>query len=588
MSASLSTVPHGLRLDSGNPLSSGHQTLSPFGEKLIAAGLLSRSELESALQEQTSRGRRIGEVLTELGLVDEQQLLPLLAEQIGIPGVRLREGLVDPVAVRMLPRAMAEKLVVLALFKVRHELTVAMADPQDLDAIDRMQRLTGCVIRPVLALRTNLLKLLPRCYDNEFSIDSVTAGVDTDAVEVELHSEAIDLDSMRLDQLGENSPAVSMVNYAIIQAIRQGASDIHIEPGARHTSVRFRVDGLLREVLRPRRELHPAIVSRIKVMAKLDIAEHRQPQDGRIHIRLERREIDLRVSTLPTVLGEKVVLRVLDRQRVNFDLQRLGMDPRTLASLHRMLHRPHGLFLTCGPTGSGKTTTLYSAIELLKGPTRNVVTVEDPVEYQLELINQVQVNHEQGMSFATALRSILRQDPDIVLLGEIRDHETAEVAVQAALTGHLVLSTLHTNDAAGAITRLEDMGVERFKISAALVGVVAQRLVRTVCPHCRTTHYPSAQLLQELHYQGDPRRPFVRGTGCIKCFDTGFQGRAGIYEILEINSEIRELLSHGKSMEEIRAAQRRAGGRSLLEEGLRLAENEMTSLEEVGRVALFE
>ncbi len=475
---------------------------TPFGERLVSAGLLSRSELDGALQKQSAGGQRLGEILAELGLVDEQELLPLLAEQLGVPAVRLRDGLVDPVAVRLVPRAIAERYCALAMFRVRDELTIAMADPQDLDAIDRISRLTGLRLRPVLALRSNLIKLLPRCYDDEFSIDAVTAGVDVDSVEVELNSEAIDLDAMRIDQLGENSPAVSMVNYAIIQAIRQGASDIHIEPGARHTAVRFRVDGLLREVLRPRRELHPAIVSRIKVMAKLDIAEHRQPQDGRIHIRLERREIDLRVSTLPTVLGEKVVLRVLDRQRVTFDLQRLGMNPNALMSLQRMLHRPHGLFLACGPTGSGKTTTLYSAIEALKGTTRNVVTVEDPVEYQLELINQVQVNHEQGLTFAAALRSILRQDPDIVLLGEIRDRETAEVAVQAALTGHLVLSTLHTNDAAGAITRLRDMGVEQFKIAAALVGVVAQRLVRTVCPHCRTTHYPPAQMLSELRYNG--------------------------------------------------------------------------------------
>jgi type IV pilus assembly protein PilB len=560
-----------------------------LGERLLSAGLISREELSTALQEQLSRGSRIGEVLTEMGLIQEQELVPLLAEQLDLPGVRLRDGMIDPTAVRLIPRNIAERYALLAMFKVRQELTVAMADPRDLDAIDRIERTTGLTVRPVLAVRSNILKLLPRCYDQEFSIDEMTAGVDMDSMEaVEVHTEAIDLDSLRLDQLGENSPAVSMVNFAIIQAIRQGASDIHIEAGPRHTCVRFRVDGVLREVLRPRRELHPAIVSRIKVMAKLDIAEHRLPQDGRIHIRLERREIDLRVSTLPTIVGEKVVLRVLDKQRVSFDLRKLGFENKSLVDTLRMLNRPHGLFIVCGPTGSGKTTTLYSAIEHLKGPQRNVVTVEDPVEYQLEMINQVPVGSEHGLTFATALRSILRQDPDVILVGEIRDRETAEIAVQAALTGHLVLSTLHTNDAAGAITRLQDMGIEQFKIAASLVGIVAQRLLRTVCPHCRTAHYPSAQLLQELRYRGDQRRAFIRGTGCVKCFDTGFQGRAGIYEILEITPEIRELLGQGEGADGVRRAHRRAGGQSLLDEGIRLAEGELTSLEEVGRVALFD
>ena len=274
---------------------------------------------------------------------------------------------------------------------------------------------------------------------------------------------------------------INLVNYAIIQAVRQGASDIHIEAGQKNTSIRFRIDGSLREVMKPRKDMHPAIVSRIKVMAKLDIAEHRQPQDGRFHVRINRRDIDLRVSTLPTVLGEKVVMRVLDRQNVTFDLNQLGLPNDSLSTVRRMLSRPHGLVLVTGPTGSGKTTTLYSAIELIKGVERNVITVEDPVEYQLELINQVQVQSDSGVSFAHALRSILRQDPDVIMVGEIRDRETAETAIQAALTGHLVLSTLHTNDSAAAITRLVDMGVERFKIAASLVGVVAQRLMRNLC-----------------------------------------------------------------------------------------------------------
>ncbi|MEZ6090882.1 MAG: GspE/PulE family protein [Pirellulaceae bacterium] len=565
-----------------------HRNLAslPLGEQLVAAGMLTPSELDTALQEQTSRGKRLGEVLSELGFVEESTLLPLLAAQMDVPAVRLREGLVDPEVVKLIPREAAERLVVLALFRVGDELTVAMADPQALDKIDQITRLTGYCVRPVLALQGNIQRLLQRCYEEDFSVDDVTASVDVDAIE--LDDQTIDLDLHGVKELAEGSPVVNLVNYAVIQAVRQGASDIHIEPGQKNTSIRFRVDGQLREVLRPRKDLHPAIVSRIKVMAKLDIAEHRMPQDGRIHVRIERREIDLRVSTLPTVLGEKVVLRVLDRQSITFDLNRLGVPSTQLEGVRRMLNRPHGLVLVTGPTGSGKTTTLYSAIELIKGIHRNVVTVEDPVEYQLELINQVQVHADQGMTFAEALRSILRQDPDVILVGEIRDAETAEVAIQAALTGHLVLSTLHTNDSAGAITRLQDMGIENFKISAAVVGVIAQRLVRTICPHCRTSHYPPAQLLAELHYQGDVRRQFVRGAGCTKCFDSGYQGRRGIYEVLELNPALRSVIDSTADAQAIRRWREENGCSSLLDEGLRLAEAGETSLEEVGRVALFD
>ena len=334
--------------------------------------------------------------------------------------------------------------------------------------------------------------------------------------------------------------------------------------------------------MRPRRDLHSAIVSRIKVMAKLDIAEHRQPQDGRLHVRIARREIDLRVSTLPTVLGEKVVMRVLDRKNITFDLNKLGLPNESLEIMRSMLSRPHGLVLVTGPTGSGKTTTLYSAIELIKGIERNVITVEDPVEYQLELINQVQVQSENGMTFAQALRSILRQDPDVIMVGEIRDRETAETAIQAALTGHLVLSTLHTNDSVSAITRLIDMGVERFKIAASLVGVVAQRLIRNLCENCRESYYPSAKLLDELEYTGNTRHPFARSRGCSQCFEVGYRGRTGIYELLPCDAELRELINTNATLDQLRQAHH---GPSLLREGMRLAEAGITSLEEVGRVA---
>ena len=439
----------------------------PLGRRLVEAGLIREDQLETALAHQESederlralaeqsgkatqgrtrqtRFKRLGEVVAELGLVDEGRLLPMLGEQLGVEGVRMREGLIDPVAVRLVPREYAERLKVLPLMRVRDELTVAMSDPQDLAAIDTLARVSGCRIRPVFTLRTGIERLLPRCYEEDFTVDSVTADLDVE--QLELEADTIDLDLHGTQQMAEGSPVINLVNYAIIQAVRQGASDIHIEAGQKNTSVRFRIDGSLREVMKPRKDMHAAIVSRIKVMAKLDIAEHRQPQDGRLHVRISRRDIDLRVSTLPTVLGEKVVMRVLDRQNVTFDLNKLGLPNESLSTMRRMLGRPHGLVLVTGPTGSGKTTTLYSAIDLIKGVERNVITVEDPVEYQLELINQVQVQNDSGVTFAQALRSILRQDPDVIMVGEIRDRETAETAIQAALTGHLVLSTLHTND----------------------------------------------------------------------------------------------------------------------------------------------
>lgn len=558
----------------------------PLGDRLVRAGLLTSDELDSALLEQSARQTRLGETLIELGFVSENELLPLMGQHLGVPSVRLREGLIDPEVVRVIPRSLADASHSIALFRVRDTLTVAMSEPQDLTVIDEIERITGLRVNPVLSLRTTIEKLLPRCYEEDFSVDAVTADMDQDAVEVENQTIEVRLDD--LQAMADGSPVISLVNYVIVHAVRQGSSDIHIEPGPSHTLVRFRVDGQLREVLRPRSDIHPAIVSRIKVMAKMDIAEHRIPQDGRIRVRVEGREIDLRVSTLPTVLGEKVVMRVLDRRNVTFNLDELGVPDHQLSSIKGMLARPHGLVLVTGPTGSGKTTTLYSAMELIKSVTHNIVTVEDPVEYQLELINQVQASSSRSMTFANALRSILRQDPDVIMVGEIRDAETAEVAIQAALTGHLVLSTLHTNDSCGAVTRLLDMGVAPFKISAALVGVVAQRLVRTICSNCRTHYYPTDDYLRMLNYAGDSRRSFQRGEGCSECFDTGFRGRRGIYEVMTANPEIRQLINQDPDLERLKSVHRRTGGTSLMEEGIRLAEEGQTSLEEIARVAFFE
>jgi type IV pilus assembly protein PilB len=558
---------------------------APLGERLVEAGLIERAQLETALSRQAENKQRLGETLLELGFVTEDELLPFIELQTGVPAVRLREGLLDPVAVRLLPRTFAERLSSIALFRVHNELTVATDDPLDLERIDRIETATGLTVRPVFAFKAAIDRITRRAYDDDFRVDAVTADLDDSAVELR---NDVEVDVSSVHQLVEGSPVINLVNYLVLQAVRKGASDIHIEPGRKSATVRYRVDGQLVEVLRPRRDIYPTIVSRIKVMAKMDIAEHRMPQDGRCQVVADGKEVDLRISTLPTVLGEKVVMRVLDKGRLTFNLGELGMPPGVLTVVKDLLRKPYGLMLVTGPTGSGKTTTLYSALELIKSVHRNIVTVEDPVEYQIELINQVQVESGRGMGFPGALRSILRQDPDVIMVGEIRDPETAQVAVQAALTGHLVLSTLHTNDSAGAIMRLMDMGVESYKLAAALVGVVAQRLVRTICQNCKTTYYASAEYLDALHFTGDKRRSWAKGEGCRDCFDTGFHGRKGIYEVLPSAPELRRLIARDAPVDAIRGWLTENGHDTLLQGGMRLAELEETSLEEVARVAFFE
>ena len=556
----------------------------PLGQRLLRAGLIDEEQLEKALELHGNHGLRLGEALVSLGLLTETDLLPLIGHQLDFPWAKLREGLVDPEIVRIIPRDIAEQLSCLALFKVHSQLTVAMAEPQNLETVDLLEELTGLTIRPVLSLKSSIDRLLPRCYEEDFKVDALTADLDGGAIE--LKSEEVFFDTDSIQVLADGSPVINLVNYLIVQAVRQGASDIHIEPSQRSSIIRFRVDGRLREILKPRRYMHPAVVSRIKVMAKLDIAEQRKSQDGRFHVRVDDREVDMRVSALPTVLGEKVVMRVLDRSSITFDLDKLGMPENRLSTIRKILHRPHGLVLVTGPTGSGKTTTLYSAVETIKHSGCNVVTVEDPVEYQLDLVNQVQVNSARQMTFASALRSILRQDPDIILVGEIRDAETAEVAIQAALTGHLVLSTLHTNDSASTITRLRDMGIPPYKISASLAGIIAQRLIRKVCPKCRSSYYPTADQAELVGYEEMPNKPFTRGSGCDHCFDTGYTGRQGIYEVLAVDSRVRDLIAGEGAISEFKRQLKNQGSATLLEEARTLAEAGVTTIEEAIRVAM--
>lgn len=554
------------------------------GEALVAQGALSQDQLDDALSKQRSTGEMLGSMLVDDGVISASTLVLALAKCLDVRGVQLRHGLIDPALLKLIGDEQAERLKAIPLFKVRDVLTVAMAEPRSLPTIDRLKQLTGCKIRPVLALEANILEYIKKYAGGNVDIDAFLTSLAESDVEVVERESVDDGPTTDLDHMVEGSPIVNLVNVALLTAVKDGASDIHIEPDKRGTRVRYRIDGMLRDLMKPPPGMHAAIVSRVKVIGKMDIAEKRLPQEGRVRIVAEGREIDLRVSSIPTLLGEKLVVRVLDKENLHVRMEDLGFRSDSLSTFKHVLNRPHGLVLVTGPTGSGKTTTLYSALDLLRSPERNIVTVEDPVEYQLDMVNQIQAQESIGLGFGRALRSILRQDPDVIMIGEIRDEETAHVAVQAALTGHVVLATLHTNDAPGAAARLLDMGVEPYLLSSALNGAVAQRLARTICPACETKYYPSEQVLSDAGLPNETGRPFRKGAGCQQCHDSGFQGRLGVYEVMEVTPEIRRLVHRGAATHEIRDEMRRLGGISLREEGVLLALAGKTSLEEVLRV----
>jgi len=568
-------------IPSPNPGVSGKPRL---GDQLVKDGIISAEQLTSALREQQKSSRMLGELLVDKGVISSGTLVRTLAKCIDVPGCQLRHGLIDPQIFKLIGAEEAERLRVMPMFKVRDTLTVAMAEPQSLPVIDRLRTLTKCRVRPVLALEANILEFVKKYAGGEVSVDSfLTSLVDSDLEVIERES-VDDGPATDLDKLVAGAPIINLVNVAMLTSVRDKASDIHIEPDKRGTRIRYRIDGSLRDLMKPPLGMHAAIVSRIKVIGKMDIAEKRLPQEGRVRIVAEGREIDLRVSSMPTLLGEKIVVRILDKSNLRVRLSDLGFRQETLEAFTRMLRRPHGLVLVTGPTGSGKTTTLYSALDLIRSPEVNIVTVEDPVEYQLDLINQIQVQDAIGLTFARALRSILRQDPDVIMVGEIRDQETARVAVQAALTGHLVLATLHTNDAPGTIARLTDMGIENYLLSSAMNGVVAQRLARTICANCASKYFPAEHVLADAGLADQTGRPFRKGGGCRHCHDSGFKGRLGVYEVMEVSPELKRLIHHGAPTHELRAKMRQSGTLTLREEGVLLASEGRTSLEEVLRV----
>jgi general secretion pathway protein E len=539
-----------------------------LGEMLIERGQIEAEDLERALELQQERGDKLGKILVDMGFIALRDVLAALSEQLNIPLATLDEP--PPAAAEiegLSPRFMRQSRF-FPLAVQNSTLTIAMADPLDFETIAAVRAFSGLKIQTALAFEQDVLDAIDKHYGEAAKQAS---DADSDAAQA-----SEDLEHLR--DMASEAPVIRLVNAMIAQAIEQRASDIHIEPFEKEFRVRFRVDGVLFNQEAPPRELKSAIISRLKLMAKLNIAERRLPQDGRIKIKILGREVDLRVSTLPTLYGESVVMRLLDRSAGDFyDLRRLGFDDTMLSRMEHFTSLPHGIFLVTGPTGSGKSTTLYSALKRINLPDKKIITIEDPVEYQMDGINQIHVNPQIGLTFASGLRHIVRQDPDVIMVGEIRDRETADVAIRAALTGHLVFSTLHTNDAPSAITRLTDMGVENYLLTSSLVAVLAQRLVRLVCTHCKTS---SGMVISP---EGE-RLESWRGAGCERCNGSGYVGRMGIFEMMELNDELRTRIMANEDASLLTQASRRYGMRNLREDGWRKIRMGLTTVAEVMRV----
>jgi type IV pilus assembly protein PilB len=566
---------------------SSQSRIDPIGSVLLTRGVITEDQLSQAIEIQRESRGRLGRILVEMGAVSERELARAVAQQWGLPFAELSDDSANPEMARLIPAALAQRHGVIAIERTPDRVVVAMADPANVVAIDDVRLLTGLEVDIIIASADDITRAQSRLQGIDAEMEALLKGAP--APESEVMDDPAGTDEVaveRLRSMVEEAPIVRVVNQIIHQAVRAGASDIHLEPHRREVKVRFRVDGQLQDIMAPPKQIQAALISRVKILASLDIAERRLPQDGHIHLRLEGKEFDLRVSTLPTVLGEKIVIRVLDQSSTRVALGRIGMPNELLAAWEGLITKPHGMVIVTGPTGSGKTTTLYTALERINTPERNIVSVEDPVEYQIPRVNQVQVNVRAGLTFAGGLRSILRQDPDIVLIGEIRDRETAQIAVQASMTGHLVLTTLHTNDAPGAATRLADMGVEPFLVTASLTGVLAQRLVRVICPQCKEAYTPPADALRRLGLDAAHRRELrlYRGRGCDFCRGTGYRGRIGVFELMVMTDRLRALVLSGASADQLRAAAREDGMRLMRQDGVEKVLEGVTTVEELLRV----
>ncbi|MDP8237042.1 MAG: type II secretion system ATPase GspE [Candidatus Erginobacter occultus] len=556
-------------------------------EILLEEGAIDDETLAKARARQSgpARGQAIGDILLELGAINQEQYRRALGRQLNLPYLEsLSEEMVDKEIISRVPINFLLAHQLIPLQEENGVVRVAMANPLEVQPLDDLRLLLEKEVTPVVSPPDEIVRIANRSYGHaEGAAEAVMEGMEEDeaAEQVTVADQAEDL----LD-IASKAPVIKLVNLILFEAAKARASDIHIEPFEKELRVRYRIDGVLYEALTPPKQYQSAITSRIKIMANLNIAEKRLPQDGRIKIRITDREIDLRVSLIPVSFGERIVLRLLDRSAQIYSLHDLGMSDDRLALFARLLKLTHGIILVTGPTGSGKTTTLYAALSAVNSQEQNIITVEDPVEYQMAGIGQIQANPKIGLTFASGLRSILRQDPDVVLIGEMRDHETAEIAIQASLTGHLVFSTLHTNDASGAITRLVDMGVEAYLVSSSVVGIMAQRLVRTICPHCRESFRPEEEALKEIGLTLDdiPEKTLYRGRGCDKCFQSGYMGRSGIFEILLIDDEIRRMVLERTNTGVIKKAALRKGMRTLRMDGARQVREGNTTIEEVVRV----
>jgi len=550
-----------------------------LGELLVTFGVITQDQLEIALAEQKKAGGRLGHVLKQLGFVSEETMIEFLGRQLNIPHVDLDVVVPDKDAVCLIPESLARRHRVIPISVKGKTLTLAMADPLDVFAIDDVAGASECNINPVVSAERSVLKAIDKHYWMQES-------------EKEGKAEKIDVNTCKKEDYTlsnaevSSSSVVKFVNMIIGQAIRDRASDVHIEPNEDGVTIRNRVDGILHEVMTAPKQMQAGIVSRLKVVADLDIAEKRIPQDGRFSVLAGNKRVDIRISSLPTIFGEKIVLRVLEKDSVLVSLESLGFDDKNLQAFRRMINRPYGMILVSGPTGSGKTTTLYTGLNSILSVEKNVVTIEDPVEYRLRLTNQVQVNPKAGVTFASGLRSIVRQDPDVIMVGEIRDKDTAEIATHAALSGHLVFSTIHTNDASATAARFIEMGIEPFLVASALLGVVAQRLVRTLCKHCKEPYTPSPELLQELGLPLDETMTFYRPVGCSECKGSGYKGREGLYEVMEINDEIKNLIVAKAPAVKLREAAQRYGFETLRGAGVKKIVSGKTSVEAVLKVTL--
>ncbi len=542
-----------------------------LGDILIEKGLITEQDLNKALTIQNKSGEKLGEILLKMGTIKEEDLYSALAEIYNVPYVNLEDVAIDADTVRLVPEHICRRYKVIPLRMDGDRIVVAMSNPVNIYALDDIRIITGKEVDPVLAPERQILQSLDKIYTIQRGLEETLVNIGPAEEEVETPVEVLE----------DEAPVVRLVNLTITQAVQEGASDVHIEPTENDVKIRFRVDGVLYDVISPPKKIFPTLVARIKILSNMDIAERRIPQDGRFRVVSQGKIIDFRVSTLPTIYGEKIVLRLLDRSATLIGLEKLGFTEDILHKFDDLISRPYGMILVTGPTGSGKTTTLYSALAKINTPEKNIITIEDPVEYQFARINQVQINPKAGLTFATGLRSILRQDPDIIMVGEIRDRETAEIAVQAALTGHLVLSTIHTNDAAGAITRLIDMGIEPYLISSSLIGALAQRLARRICSRCKVPKEPTEEEIKVLDLP--PNYTLYEGKGCEACRHTGYKGRIWIFELLIIDDEIRTMIVDKRPANVIRESAIRKGMVTLWEDAKFKVRNGITTYNEILR-----